>query len=59
MQWLNHEGLGEYSFMSPQQDAIIVQASIKQIEKLLSAEYSLFGMKKTLSRWRRSSDFYI
>jgi tripeptidyl-peptidase-1 len=45
MQWLNHEGLGEYASISPRADSVIVQASISQIEKLLKAKYSAFGEK--------------
>jgi len=43
LQWLNHEGLGDYSSVSPRADSIIVQASISQIEKLLNAEFLAFG----------------
>ncbi|KAE9364939.1 subtilisin-like protein [Stipitochalara longipes BDJ] len=42
LQWLNNEGLGDYSSISPRADSIIIQASISQIEKLLDAEYSSF-----------------
>ncbi|KAE9364154.1 subtilisin-like protein [Stipitochalara longipes BDJ] len=42
MQWLDREGLGKNSSISPRQDSIIVQASVSQIEKLLNAEYSPF-----------------
>ena len=43
LQWLNIEGLGNYSSLSARADSIIVKASISQIEKLLNAEYSSFG----------------
>jgi hypothetical protein len=59
MQWLNSEGLGEYSFISPRQDSVIVQASINQIEKLLNAEYSPYGMWKPPYRKAQPSISWI
>jgi hypothetical protein len=43
MQWLDGEGLVDHVSLSPRLDSVIVQASISQIEKLLSAEYRAFG----------------
>jgi tripeptidyl-peptidase I len=43
MQWIQSEGLGDYATISPRLDAVIVEASISQIEKLLNAEYTPFG----------------
>ena len=43
LQWLDSEGLSEYAKMSPREDSIVVQASVTQIEKLLSADYGAFG----------------
>lgn len=45
-QWLKSAGLSEQSSMSPRADAIIVEASIAQVEKLLNAEYEAFGMSQ-------------
>ncbi|KAN0089028.1 subtilisin-like protein [Hyaloscypha variabilis] len=42
LQWLNIEGLTNYSSLSTRGDSIIVKASISQIEKLLDAEYNSF-----------------
>lgn len=44
MQWLQTKDLSEHAEVSPRSDSIIVKASISQIEKLLDAEYSPFGM---------------
>jgi tripeptidyl-peptidase I len=43
MQWIRTEGLGEYATISPRLDAVVVEASISQIEKLLNADYTPFG----------------
>jgi tripeptidyl-peptidase-1 len=44
LQWLEVKGLNGQAEMSPRSDTVIVKASIAQIEKLLDAEYSVFGM---------------
>jgi tripeptidyl-peptidase-1 len=47
MNWLDLEGLSKHASLSARSDSIIVEASISQVEKLLSAEYAAFG--KSLS----------
>ena len=43
MGWLKDAGLSSHAMISPRGDSVIVEASIKQIEKLLNAEYNAFG----------------
>jgi tripeptidyl-peptidase I len=43
MSWLKNQGLSSHATLSARGDSVIVEASISQIEKLLSAEYSAFG----------------
>lgn len=43
MQWLEGEGLRDIATLSPRLDSVIVEGSIKQIEKLLKTEYSTFS----------------
>lgn len=47
MEWLKSEGLINYASMSPRLDAVIVDASVKQIEGLLNADYEAYGEKFT------------
>jgi tripeptidyl-peptidase-1 len=42
-QWLASEGLEQNSAVNYRGDAVIIEASISQIEKLLKAEYKAFG----------------
>jgi tripeptidyl-peptidase-1 len=44
MQWLERNGLKECAELSPRSDSVIVKASVSQVERLLNAEYSPFGM---------------
>ena len=44
MRWLGSYNLANMAVVSPRLDSIIVKASIIQVEKLLNAEYSQFGM---------------
>lgn len=43
MNWIATEGMLDYASVSPRLDAVIVEAPIRQIEKLLKAEYEQFG----------------
>jgi tripeptidyl-peptidase-1 len=42
-QWLASEGLEQNSAVNYRGDAVIIEASLSQIEKLLKAEYKAFG----------------
>ena len=44
MQWLTEEILSPEAKVTMKGDYIIIQANVKTIEKLLNAEYSVFGM---------------
>jgi len=44
LQWLASEGMSDSASVSAHSDAVIVEASLSQIEKLLKTEYSAFGM---------------
>jgi tripeptidyl-peptidase-1 len=48
MQWLESELSGIGAKMSQTGDYITVEASVKEIEQLLDAEYSVFGISATL-----------
>jgi tripeptidyl-peptidase-1 len=52
MQWLESEGLKSLAIPAPRGDSIVVQASISQIEKLLNAEYSSYGMYPAINKDR-------
>lgn len=43
MQWPESEHLSKHAVISPRSDSVIVEASINQIERLLKAEYTVFG----------------
>lgn len=43
LQWIRDAGLGDHATLSPRSDAVVVEASVSQIEKLLDAEYTSFG----------------
>ena len=43
MEWLDKEGLRDIADFSPRSDSVIIEGSVKQIEKLLKTEYSSFG----------------
>jgi tripeptidyl-peptidase-1 len=43
MQWIESEGLADYATLSPRLDAVVIEASISKIEKLLDAEYEPYG----------------
>lgn len=43
MQWIESEGLADYATLSPRLDAVVVEASISKIEKLLVADYEPYG----------------
>jgi len=43
MTWLSGKGLSKNAKLSSRSDAIIVEASVLQIEDLLNAKYDLFG----------------
>lgn len=49
MEWLASEGMSDVASLSAQSDSVIVEASLTQVEKLLNAEYSAFGMLSFLS----------
>ena len=55
MEWLNSEGLSSHASLSRRLDSVIVEASVSQIEKLLNAEYSAYGMCSSLKFPRRFS----
>lgn len=42
MEWLENVGLRSFASYSNRGDAVIIEASVSQIEKLLDAEYSAF-----------------
>ncbi|CAL3971137.1 unnamed protein product, partial [Diplocarpon coronariae] len=42
LEWLATEGLDEHASASPRSDAIILTASVAQVERILDAEYSEF-----------------
>ena len=44
MEWLESEGLSSLATLSYRLDSVIVEASVRQIEQLLNAEYSAYGM---------------
>lgn len=43
LKWLASEGLRGHASISPRSDAVIVDASVAEIEKLLNAEYTAFS----------------
>jgi tripeptidyl-peptidase-1 len=43
MKWISGQNLDEHAKLSPRSDAIIIEASVARIERLLNAEYSAFG----------------
>ncbi|KAK6580446.1 hypothetical protein PZA11_007468 [Diplocarpon coronariae] len=43
LEWLATEGLDEHASASPRSDAIILTASVAQVERILDAEYSEFA----------------
>lgn len=43
MEWLNREGLSRIAEFSPRSDSVVIEGSIKQIERLLKSEYKAFG----------------
>jgi tripeptidyl-peptidase-1 len=45
LKWLESQGLSRHASVSPRSDAVIVDASVSQVEKLLEAEYSAFSKK--------------
>ncbi|CZT52482.1 probable tripeptidyl-peptidase 1 precursor [Rhynchosporium secalis] len=47
MEWLSSEGLSSHASISQRSDAVIVDASVTQIEKLLKAKYMPFSHKET------------
>ncbi|TAQ83531.1 hypothetical protein B7494_g8146 [Chlorociboria aeruginascens] len=47
MEWLENAGLNNHAYLSPRSDSVIVEASIAQVEKLLSAEYNVFVRSDT------------
>jgi tripeptidyl-peptidase-1 len=50
MNWLDSKGLSQHASLSARSDSVIVEASISQVEKLLSAEYSAFGKSPSLCK---------
>ncbi len=43
MQWLDTAGLSSHASVSSRGDSIVVKTSVSQVEKLLNAEYHVFG----------------
>ena len=46
MQWLESEGMSGEASLSPRLDAVVIETTVDKIEKLLKAEYSVFGMTR-------------
>lgn len=44
MQWLDNEISSSEAEITTKGDYVTIQASVKTVEKLLNAEYSVFGM---------------
>ncbi|EHL00160.1 putative Tripeptidyl-peptidase SED4 [Glarea lozoyensis 74030] len=42
MDWLNKEGLRDIAEFSPRSDSVVIEGSLRQIEKLLKTEYASF-----------------
>jgi tripeptidyl-peptidase-1 len=55
MQWLTSENLSTEAKITTKGDYVTIEANVKTIEKLLNAEYSVFGMFKTMERISRPS----
>jgi tripeptidyl-peptidase-1 len=43
LDWLRHQGLADKASISPRGNTIIVKASVSEADKLLKADYSVFG----------------
>ncbi|KAI9743211.1 MAG: hypothetical protein M1818_003057 [Claussenomyces sp. TS43310] len=59
MEWLDREGLSNQATVSARSDAVIVQASVHQIEELLKAEYSGFVREATGDRVLRTLEYSL
>lgn len=59
MAWLKSQDLSSHAALSARGDSVIVEASIRDIEKLLNAEYSAFGRKFPFSDIGMSWKFLI
>ncbi|CAG8955768.1 hypothetical protein HYFRA_00011637 [Hymenoscyphus fraxineus] len=59
MQWLEGEGLRDVATLSPRLDSVVVEGSIKQIEKLLKAEYSAFIHTESHDRVIRTLEYSL
>jgi tripeptidyl-peptidase-1 len=58
MNWLDLEGLGKHASLSARSDSVLIEATISQVEKLLSAEYSAFGKSPSLSNILLSNNIH-
>jgi subtilase family serine protease len=43
MQWLESKGMSSEASLSPRSDSIIIETTVDKVEKLLNAEYNVFG----------------
>ncbi len=59
LQWLDTEGLSSRATVSSRGDSIVVQTSVSQVEKLLKAEYHVFGELSRFSFCLFASQFLI
>ncbi|CAL3971136.1 unnamed protein product [Diplocarpon coronariae] len=59
LEWLATEGLDEHASASPRSDAIILTASVAQVERILDAEYSEFVEAETGERAVRTLQYSL
>jgi tripeptidyl-peptidase-1 len=55
MQWLQNEFSGPDAKVTQKGDYVTVEASVKKIEELLDAEYSVFGTSAQMLEWYPSN----
>jgi len=49
MQWLESKGMSSEASLSPRSDSIIIESTVDKVEKLLNAEYNVFGKRHPLN----------
>ncbi|KAG9232005.1 peptidase S8/S53 domain-containing protein [Amylocarpus encephaloides] len=59
MDWLHKEGLRDLSSVSPRADSVVVEGTIRQIERLLKTEYSSFINSETKDRVVRTLEYSL
>jgi tripeptidyl-peptidase-1 len=45
MQWLESQGMSSEATLSPRSDTVIIETTVDKVEKLLNAEYNVFGKR--------------